>query len=159
MVRVLVFGFAFLLPLLLKSQSTSENDSLYLIAFEKYAIQIDSFYLKYGGDEDRYAKIYLETTDLFDSIPKFVNGKEVIVLNASNFKRIYRKNNNRLIHLKIFPMEIKEGQIEITFTPYHGELKRRKNLNLALSDWTNVYFSFDCENNSWYYDRTENGGI
>jgi hypothetical protein len=157
--KTLFLVLTFFSGLIVNAQTFSENDSLYLIAFEKYEIQIDSFYTKYSGNDSLYETIYLEYTDLLDSIPKQINGRELIVLTGTNFKKIYHENDKKLIHLQVFPMEINNGQIKITFIPYHGRLEKRNKLHLALSDWTRVYFKYDCRTNKWVYDRTENGGI
>lgn len=141
------------------AQTISENDSLYLTALEKYSIQLDSFYIKYSNNREQYSKIYIEYTDLFKGISEYIRGREVLILNNNNFKEVYKNNEGKLIQLRIFPIEIKHGQIEITFIPYHGKLDKKGKLSLALSDWTNVYFKYDCKQEKWIYDRTENGGI
>ena len=140
-------------------QQYSENDSLYLIAFEKYTLQIDSFYSKYSDNKNQYSTIYVEETDLLKPIPNRINKRKVVVLNYENIKKVYKQNNWKLIQLKISPMEIENGQMEITFTPYHCEMEKNGNLKLALSDWTKVYFEFSCKNRKWIYNRTENSGI
>lgn len=142
-----------------KAQTVSENDSLYLVALERYAIEINSFYSRYSSDSDKYQTIYIEKTTLIDNLPKIINGYKVTVLTVNNWKKIYRKNNKELIHLKLFPIEIENGLIEVTLIPYHGKLKKRKDLHLDLSSWTKVYFKQDCKNGKWRFLKTENGGI
>jgi len=143
----------------INAQTYSETDSLYLIALERYVVQLDSFYKKYSGDPSIYDVIYLEHTELIDSIPKSINGSEIIVLYSENWKRIYKQNNNHLVHLKIYPIKIEKGKIKITFIPYIGKLEKGKHLTLGLSSWTDVYFKFNCESQTWKYEKTKNGGI
>ena len=141
------------------AQTISANDSLYLTALEKYSIQLDSFYSKYSNNKRQYSKIYIQNTDLFKGISENIRGREVVILNNDNLKEVYKKNEWKLIQLKIFPIKIKQGEIEIKFIPYHGKMDKKGNLSLALSSWTNVYFKYDCNQKKWLYDRSENGGI
>ena len=141
------------------AQTITANDSLYLTALEKYSIQLDSFYSKYSDNKKQYSKIYIEKTDLFKGISPYIREREILILNNENLKEIYKENEWKLIQLRIFPIEIIEGEIEIKFVPYHGEMDKKGNLSLALSDWTNVYFKYDCNQKKSLYDRTENGGI
>ena len=150
----------------IRAQSVSENDSLYLIALEKYTVEIDSFYTRYSDNPSKYETIYLEETNLFKNIPNRINGKEITILTDTNKEHIYNKNGNKLIQLKIFPLKVKNDLIEITVIPYHGKLvksvsENQINLNysISLSDWTNVFFKFNCESKKWEYEKTENGGI
>ena len=141
------------------AQSYSENDSLYLKALEKYSNEVDSFYIKYSENKEQLAILYIDQTNLIKGIPGNIGGREVVIINNENLKEIYKKNNWKLIQTKIFPIEVKNGQIEITIIPYHGEMDKKGNLNLALIDWTNVFFEYDCEKKKWIYYKTENGGI
>ncbi|KXX69455.1 hypothetical protein [Flammeovirga sp. SJP92] len=141
------------------AQSYNETDSLYLIAFEKYSIQLDSFYTKYSENNEQYSMIFIERTDLIKNLPDSIGERKIVTLNNENLKEVYKKYDWKLIQLKVFPIEIKKGQIEITFIPYHGEMDKKGNLNLGLSDWTNIFFQYDCNQKKWIYERTENGGI
>ena len=68
-------------------------------------------------------------------------------------------NNRELIQLKIFPLKVQDGFVVISLVPYHGKLEKRNKLSLVVSDWTKVYFRYNCDKKCWEYDRTENGGI
>ncbi len=162
----LILVIIFLPMIFIKAQSVSENDSLYLIALEKYTVEIDSFYSRYSVNPFKYETIYLEETSLFKNIPDLVNGKEITILTDTNKEYIYNKNGNTLIQVKIFPLKVKNDLIEITVIPYHGKLvknvsKNQINLNysISLSDWTTIFFKFNCKTKKWKYYKTENGGI
>lgn len=151
--------FFFLATVYANAQKVSQTDSLYLVALEKYAVEIDSFYTKYSSEPERYSTIFIEDNDLIRDFPDSISGYNVTVLTSDNWKKVYRENKKRLIHLKIFPIKIEDEFISVTLIPYHGELKRRKYLHLGLSDWTKVYFKQDCDSGKWSYVKTENGGI
>ena len=157
--KLFILSGVFHLSLVLASaQKPTETESIYIVALEKYVMEIDSFYRKHSDGTEKYRPIFLERTDLIQNLPSDILGVEVVEL-GDNWKEIYRKNGNRLTHLKIFPIEIEEGLIKVTLAPYHGELKKRNNLQLGFSDWTSVYFEYDCSKRLWVYDRTENDGI
>jgi len=132
---------------------------LYLIALEKYTVQLDSFYTKYSANKERYATIYLEQTDLINPLPETIGNRNIVQLKMWDLKGIYKENDGSLIHTKIFPLKINKGFIEITLTPYHAKMRKKGKLDFAISDWTTVYFEYDFELKKWIYSRTENDGI
>lgn len=142
-----------------KAQAKNYTDSLFSIAFQKFAIELDSFYLKYGNNSSSFETIFVEKNDYIDHIPTKIGNRKVVFLTAKNSFKIYKKNKNSIRHLKVFPMKLAGDTIEITFTPYYGKYKNRRTLSLALSDWTKIYFKFDCNSRTWKYLKSENGGI
>ena len=144
--------------LLTYGQSNSFNDSLYITALEKYSIELDSFYSKFGPKIAENSNIFLEHTYLIQKIPDSVLNRPIIVLTGKNYKKIFRQHKGHLSAVKIFPMETKGDLIEITVRPSGSELKRGK-LTQVMSSWTNVYFNYDIQSKSWKYQYTENGGI
>ena len=134
----------------------TETDSLYLIATEKYVIEIDSFYNKYS--QQKLPKtIFIEYQDYLSKIPDFVNGYRIQKIGLGNRKKVFRENKNELRLVKIFPLTLDDGKFIITLIPYFAELKRKNHLFLSLSDWTKVFFEF--KNGHLIYEKTENGGI
>ena len=134
----------------------SETDSLYLIAIEKYVLEIDSFYNKYS-QQKQPKTIFIEYQDYLSKIPDSINGYRIQKIGLGNRKKIFRKNKNELRYVKIFPLTLKDGQFSITLIPYFAELKKRNHLFLSLSDWTKILFDF--KNERLIYNKTENGGI
>ncbi|MBK0404799.1 hypothetical protein I5M27_17540 [Adhaeribacter sp. BT258] len=134
----------------------SETDSLYLIAMEKYTIEIDSFYNKYSQSKQPKT-IFIENQDYLSKIPNSINGYQIQKIGLGNRKKIFRENGNELRYVIISPLTLSKGQFSITLTPYSAELKRKNRLYLGLSSWTNVYFEF--KNRRLNYEKTENGGI
>src|SRR5690554_2155084 len=86
--RLLIFSLLSIYPLLgfcqdpaysLNTNKLTESDSLYLIAIEKFTIEIDSFYNKYG-DKDFEDKLYIAYNDYLNNLPDTVNGYKIILL-------------------------------------------------------------------------------
>lgn len=140
----------------LNTNKMTENDSLYLIAIEKFTIEIDSFYNKYG---DKYFedKLYIAYNDYLTNLPDTINGYKIILLSLSNRKKHFKQNKNELRYIKITPLTVENGKFKITLTPYFAELKKRKHLLLGLSSWTRIYFEY--KNERLKYDFSKNGGI
>jgi hypothetical protein len=134
----------------------SETDSLYMISIEKYIVEIDSFYNKYSQVKQPKT-IFIEYQDYLANIPESINGYIIQKIGLGNRKKIFRKNKNELMYVKIFPLTINDGQFSITLIPYFAELKRKNHLFLSLSDWTIVIFEF--KSGSLIYKKTESGGI
>lgn len=134
----------------------TETDSIYLKAVEKYIVEIDSFYNKYSQTKQPN-QIYIQYESYLSKLPNNINGYEIIKLGLKNRQKYFRKNKNRLRLVEITPLTIKDGRFQIILTPYFAKLKSRKKLDLALSDWTVVFFEF--KNGKLIYKKTENGGI
>jgi hypothetical protein len=134
----------------------SETDSLYMISIEKYIVEIDLFYNKYSQVKQPKT-IFIEYQDYLNNIPDSINRYRIQKIGLGNRKKIFRKNKNELMYVKIFPLTINDGQFSITLIPYFAELKRKNHLFLSLSDWTTVIFEF--KSGSLIYKKTENGGI
>lgn len=163
--RLLIFSLLSIYPLLgfcqdpaysLNTNKLTENDSLYLIAIEKFTSEIDSFYNKYG-DKDFEDKLYIAYNDYLNNLPDTINGYKIILLGLVNRKKHFRQNKNKLRYIEITPLSIENGKFKITLTPYFAELKKGKHLHLGLSDWTRIYFKY--ENGRLVYDFSKNGGI
>ncbi len=141
-----------------KAQVGYQTDSLYIAALSYYLITCDSNHQKFPHIYPQIDTLFLERTDEIKEVPSVIEGKAIIELTKENFRKTYRKHRNRLTHTKVFPIEIIGSEIEITIIPYHGAWGK-KTLSLALSDWTSVYFKYDCDKRSWVFSRVETGGI
>jgi len=142
-----------------KSQSKSENDSLYIIALEKYTIEKDSFFMQFPKQpREKYETLYLEKPDFIDKLPETIRKHKLIIINSTNKDELYTKNGNSLVNLVIYP-RIEKGMFKITVVPYIGSRDENRKILLELSDWTDVFFTYDCERNRWEYLKTESGGI
>lgn len=165
MKRLSQFIIVSLLPLLgfgqdsaysLDSREMTQNDSLYLTALEKFTIEIDSFYNKYG-DKDFEDVLYVRYNDYLNGMPDSINGYKIVFLGLANRKKHFKENQNELMYIEISPLSLENDKFNITLTPYHAELQKRKHLLLGLSSWTKVYFRYDS--GKLLYESTKNGGI
>ncbi|MBC8755231.1 hypothetical protein H2O64_11140 [Kordia sp. YSTF-M3] len=141
---------------ILKYLQLTETDSIYLKAVEKYIIELDSFYNTYSQNEQP-KKIYIQYEDYLFKLPYKISGYEIIKLGLANRKKHFRKNKNRLRLVIMTPLTLKDGRFQVRLTPYFAKLKSRKHLDLALSDWTIVFFEF--KNGKLKCAETQNGGI
>ena len=142
-----------------KSQTKSENDSLYIIALEKYTIEKDSFFLKFPKEpREKYEILYLEKPYFIDKLPDSINNHKLIIVNSTNKDELYSKNGNSLINIIIKP-KIENGLFIITVTPLIGSRDENGKILLELSDWINVFFKYDCDRKRWNYLKTESNGI
>lgn len=145
-------------PFSLKAQVNQETDSLYLTALSYYLINCDSNHDSFPNIYRQIDTIFLEQKDQIRMVPNEINGRVIILLTSKNFRKIYKQNRNRLIHTKVFPIKIKRDEIEITIIPYRSKWAKNR-LNHALSDWTSVYFKYNCDKKSWCFSRVVTGGI
>lgn len=141
-----------------KGQNASINRQLYRVAFEKFTIEIDSFYAKYGNP-NAWRTLYLRDNDFLDSIPKAGNNRDVIIVQFDNRDSLYKSNHNHLVEIKVSPIYLDRDVIEIVFTPYVATRVKKNRYKYGLSDWTIIYFHFNCETRRWEYLRSHNGGV
>ena len=138
------------------------NASIYGIALEHYAIQLDSFYEKYEPSPHA-ATIFIEQNNYMYNIGNYVNGRKVFIITSANKDSIYRSQNNHIKYVLVSPIIIpdndRQDQVRITITPYASKRVRKHEYEMLLSDWTHVFFRFDCDTKTWQYQKTENGGI
>lgn len=60
--------------------------------------------------------------------------------------------------LVAYPMVNEGERLEITFNVYWINYKKRS-LNYALSDWSKVYFRYECDKREYVVDEVKLGGI
>jgi hypothetical protein len=142
------------LVLTINSFGQADSTSIYFKALYYYNAQLDSL-------KSKSTEIFVESNNgITDKFPVLIGNRIVTVLTWNNQKEIYKKNDNKIVHVKIFPAKIKDNIIEIRFVPYSGEYKgKRKGYFLSLGDWIIIQFKYDCEENTYKYYKTESGGI
>lgn len=134
------------------SRKLSETDSLYLLAFKKYINHIDNYF-----NQKELNTIYLDYQDYLNFIPDSLDGHRIIKLWIPNRRKYFKKSKNNLRLVKIFPLTIEDKKFRISIVPYFAKLNKRNQLDLALSNWTRVYFTYD--NGRLIFEKIENGGI
>ena len=142
------------LGLTINSFGQVDSSSIYYQALFYYNSHLDSLKAK-------STEIFIENNDgITDKLPSKIGNRTVTILTWKNQKEIYNKNNNKIVHVKIFPARIKSNMIEIRFTPYSGEFRgRRKGYFLSVGDWIIIQFKYDCIENTYKYYMTVTGGI
>jgi hypothetical protein len=142
------------LGLTINSFGQADTASIYYQALFYYNSHLDI-------SKSKSTEIFIENNDgITDKLPSIIGNRTVTILTGKNQKEIYNKNNNKIVHVKIFPARIKNNIIEIGFTPYSGEFKgRRKGYYLSVGDWIIIQFKYDCIDNTYKYYKTVTGGI
>lgn len=131
-----------------------DTTSIYFQALKYYSVYLDKV-------QSGPAEIFIETNNgITENLPGRVGNREVTILTWENQKDVYAKNQNKIRHVKIFPASTKGDLIEVNFTPYFGEYRRKKKgYLLNVSDWVIIQFKFDCTDNKFKYWNTKTGGI
>jgi hypothetical protein len=144
----------FLLTWTANSFGQADSTSLYSKALRYFNDYLD----KYMPDEK---EIYIEPNNgITEKLPKQVGQRLVTIITWENQKEIYKRNENKIRHVKMFPARTKDSLIEINITPYFGEyIGKKKGYNLGLSNWVTIQFQFDCDKNEFKYLSTKAGGI
>ena len=144
----------FILVWTINSFGQEDTTSIYYKALFYYDLDLDSA-------KSQKTEIFIENNNgITDKFPAQIGNRKVTILDWSNQKEVYNKNNNKIIHVKIFPARIKDNIIEIRFIPYFGEYKgQRKGYFLALSVWVTIQFKYDCVKEKFIYYKTTGGGI
>jgi hypothetical protein len=94
-----------------------DTTSIYSIALKYYNAHLDK--VKSGTNE-----IFIESNDgITEKLPGRVGDRQVTILTWENQINVYANHDNKIRHVKIFPVQTKDDLIEINFTPYFGEYK------------------------------------
>lgn len=131
---------------------------MYISALSYYLINCDSDHNSRPDIFPKIDTIFLEQTEELDMVTNEMDGRVIIRLTPENFRKIYKQHRNKLIHTKVVPIRINGDEIEITIIPYRSKWAKNR-LNHALSDWTTVYFKYDCDQKRWRFSRVVTGGI
>jgi len=143
---------------------------LFVINFSAFGQNLDEQNIYYRALKQyiRYVERFEPETDTlyFEEIkgittffPKEINGLTVIALTAQNQVGIYEKNGGALVHRKMSPAQVKDGEIEIRIIPYQGQYSPELGgLRLGLSKWHIIIFVYDDLSKSFKYKRMQNNG-
>jgi hypothetical protein len=132
----------------------TDSTSIYFNALIQYNRVLDS---ENSNDEE----IIIEATDeITTKLPMYVGTRTVTILTSSNSRKIYKKHNNKITHVKIFAARIEDDLLVVNITPYSGEyFGSRKGYALSIGNWLTVQFKFDCTENKFKYYNTKTAGI
>ncbi|PVY38207.1 hypothetical protein [Pontibacter virosus] len=155
--KSILLVYLFVVSTLVSSAQANEGNEIYSEALNQYTLQLDSLYA--GNRNHEGNTIYLEIPDFVNGIPNMVNGYQITVLTRENIKQVYKANNNSLIHTKLFPMKVEGGRMVVSFIPYSGLRKWNGNLHLSLGSGVQIHFKYDCQKESFEYERVVSWGI
>jgi len=134
----------------------------------------DNFYSKalfasLAKMEEAWGHISRNTIDYHDMIVvAYPQITDTLPLQFGDYRVRYLDNNDLIATYKKFKREfpvfiahpmVNEGDfIKVSFTVNWVSYKKRR-LNFGVSDWSNVYFRYDCEKREYVIDKVELGGI
>jgi hypothetical protein len=135
-----------------------ESDKIYWTALEKYTTELDR--LHNGSATKNTGKIiYLEKPGFIDSIPRLVNGYQIILITSLNQQKLYKEHENVLTHTKVFPLTVEDSLLRISFIPFGGRLEGRNHYSFGNGGGTVVYFKFDCTKNQFVFSKVKTYGL
>ena len=106
-----------------------------------------------------YRHLIVEKNDLItEGLPARFGDHEIEYLDIRELSARYRKLRKEFAILYIHPMRNSGSGLKIQISVYW--FKSNKNhVAFAVSDWSDVEFRYDCENQKWVIDEVKLGGI
>ena len=106
-----------------------------------------------------YRNMIVETNrEITEGLPSQLGEYRVEYLDSQGLIDRYRKLRKPFAILVSHPMKNDESRLEISFTLHWFSFGKGQSL-YALSDWSAVYFRFDCEKREYVVDEVKLGGI
>lgn len=102
--------------------------------------------------------IVLKNLDITEGLPSQYGKYRVQYLDSQELIDKYKKLRKEFAILVTYPMVNDKERLEMTFNVYWISYEKR-NLSFALSDWSKVYFRYDCEKREYVIDEVKLGGI
>jgi hypothetical protein len=145
-------------------KKTNVEDSLYYKALfaslDKMAKSWGKIDSSVGGARigTDYLKQIVQKTDITTNLPSQIGEYQVEYLDHQGL--IYKsKQLKKPFSILVGSPMINEGErLKISFTVYYFSYKKKMSY-FGLSDWSNVYFRFDCDKREFVVDEVELGGI
>jgi hypothetical protein len=107
---------------------------------------------------DYHNMIVLKNRDITEGLPSQYGEYRVEYLDEQGLIDKYKKLRKEFAILVAYPMVNDKERLEITFNVYWISYGKH-NLSFALSDWSKVYFRYDCEKREYVIDEVKLGGI
>jgi hypothetical protein len=119
--------------------------------------------IKYANGEpgpiDYHNMVVQENRDITNGLPSQFGAYHVEYLDSQGLIDRYKKLRKDFAILVVYPMDNSDGtRLRIAFNVYWISYKKNR-LNFALSDWSHVYFRYDCEKREYVIDEVKLGGI
>jgi hypothetical protein len=159
-----ILPFLFVLPVYTQEKGApAKEENLYskalfasIIEMEKSFGHSDDSYL--GIRTDYHHMLVKKDTGITDDLPEQFGEYRVEYLDTQNLIARCKELRKPFSILKIQPMKSEGARLRIQVTVYWAEYKKSR-LNLALSDWSDVEFRYDCETQSFVISNVKLGGI
>ena len=107
---------------------------------------------------DYHNMIVEKNRDITEGLPSQLGKYRVEYLDSQGLVGRYRKLRKPFAILVTRPLQNDGERLKITFTVYWFSYGKGS-LNYGVSDWSNVYFRFDCEKREYLIDEVKLGGI
>jgi hypothetical protein len=107
---------------------------------------------------DYHYMIVESNPDITESLPSQLGEYRVEYLDSQGLIDRYKKLRKPFALLVARPMVNDGERLRITYTTYWFSYGKRQ-LAYAVSDWSNVYFRYDCERREYVIDEVQLGGI
>jgi hypothetical protein len=153
-----------------KNKPAEENNLYYKALFaslERFA-ELDKTLKSRGafigndcGDRlcaDYHNLIVQKNDDIIGNFPSQLGEYRVEYLDAQGLVDRYRKIRKGLPILIAHPMKNERERLKISFT-FHWVSYKKRVLIYETSDWSDVYFRYDCETREYVIDEVKLGGI
>jgi len=146
------------------SEKQNENN-LYSIALKASILQMEKSWGhiddSVAGEDIRtdYRHMIVEKDPLItEGLPTEFENHSVEYLDNQGLSERYRKLGKSYAVLVIHPMQNEGNTLKIAVVVYWVSYKRNR-LQLGLSDWSNVEFSYDCDKQQFVTSSVKLGGI
>jgi hypothetical protein len=96
--------------------------------------------------------------ELTDNLPGQVGEAQIEYLDRQGLIERAQKLKKAYLILVGHPMKTEGKRVKISFTTHWITYGKRR-LTYAVSDWSNVYFRYDCEQEKYVIDEVNLGGI
>jgi hypothetical protein len=110
------------------------------------------------GRTDYRNMIVQKNRDITGGLPSQLGDYRVEYLEPQELIDRYKKLRKEFAILVAYPMVNEGERLEITFNVYWISYKKRS-LGYALSDWSKVYFRYECDKREYVIDEVKLGGI
>jgi hypothetical protein len=107
---------------------------------------------------DYHDMIVEKNRDITEGLPSQLGEYRVEYLDVQGLIGRYKKLRKPFAILVVRPMENEGERLKISFTVYWIS-HEKGSLNYGLSDWSNVYFRYNCEKREYAIDEVKLGGI
>jgi hypothetical protein len=158
--------FPFLLPLYPQEKGTAaKEENLYSKALFASIAEMEK---SYGHMDDSVSGTRIRTDYHHMFVEQDLGITNDLAEQFGEYRVEYLDTQNQIVRchelrkpfpiLKIQPMKNEGARLKIQVTVYWVEYKKSK-LHFALSDWSDVEFSFNCETQSFAISKVKLGGI